>query len=468
MHFAAQYVQATSTSSVPLYNPSTGAFLLALPESSSADVDAAVAAAARAQPHWASLGALAWGTCMRKLAELIRRDATSLMALESLCMGKPSNAPDAIRAAAMIETLAGQAVVTHGESSITTPGQVAFSLRVPFGVTAAIVPWNNAILLSFNKVAPALLAGNTIVLKPSERCPLSLIKIASLFKEAGFPDGVFNLVNGGEDVGTMLTTHMAIRKLSFTGSIKTGRKVVQAAANSNMKKIVLEMGGKNPSIIFDDADVDAAVAATEFSMVYNCGQVCMANTRIYVQRGIADRFIDAFQKRYTARAPGDPFSATPPPMGPVVDRRAHDTIRTYVEEAKAAGARALTGSIPSGDGFFIPPTILLDLPHSSRPAREEIFGPVVSITVFETDDQVLELANDSEYGLYASIFTQDMSRGMRFARSLETGTVAINQTSPTIAMDMPFGGMKQSGWDYEFGQQSIARWTHEKSILIKV
>ncbi|PWN48321.1 aldehyde dehydrogenase [Violaceomyces palustris] len=500
-----EFVQATGAPSYPLHNPVNGSYLLSVPSASRQDVETAYQAANRAQPGWHSLGAQVWCSLFLKLASLLRENSARLVALESMVMGKPSTAADALRTAPMIENLAGQAIVNHGESSITTSGQMGVSLLVPYGVTAAIVPWNTPILLTLAKLAPALLAGNTMIVKPSERSPLSVIMLAKLFQEAGFPPGVFNIVNGGEEVGTMLSTHPGIRKIAFTGSVETGKKVARASAESNLKNLVLELGGKNPAVIFDDADLEQAVSATEFSLVYNAGQVCMANSRILVQQGIADRFIEAFVQKFTARVPGDPF-ATGTVIGPLVDRRAYDSVMDYIDEARASGAKVIDARISGAGGserrdlgrtlprqakrrdgsgfedggYFVLPTVILDLPNDTRAAKEEIFGPVVEIKTFpssasgeetlapELVDRLNEMANSQEYGLYASVFTRSLSTAMKMARLLEAGTVAINQSSPTILTDMPFGGFKQSGWGREFGKESIERWSLTRTVLFKL
>jgi aldehyde dehydrogenase (NAD+) len=368
--------------------------------------------------------------------------------------------------------MAGKAADVKGESSLQTPGFVNMTFRQPYGVCGAIIPWNAPVTALTFKLAPALLAGNTMVAKSSEKAPLTSLFIGKLIMKAGFPPGVVNILSGtGVNCGSTMASHMDIRKISFTGSVQAGRAIRRAAADSNMKHITLELGGKSPLIIFEDADIEKAATASAFSILYNSGQVCIASTRVYVHSSILDQFcrllVAAVGKMGT-----NPTGHTDPRdkrtiRGPQADKRQFDIIQKYLLDSKSAGHKVLTGGSRDGDqGFYIQPTVILNPAENSAVMREEIFGPVVCVRPFDTEEEVLILANDSEYGLYASTFTKDISRALRIAKGLESGTVGINCTSPMMTHDMPFGGVKQSGEGRELGAHALDDWTELKTVYI--
>ncbi|KAK3896517.1 aldehyde dehydrogenase domain-containing protein [Staphylotrichum tortipilum] len=355
----------------------------------------------------------------------------------------------------------------QGRSSLNTPGFLNVTLRQPFGVVAAIIPWNVPLVAFAGKVAPSLAAGNAVVLKSSEKAPLTSIKVAEYIIEAGFPPGVVNILSGhGHISGATLASHMDVRALSFTGSTRTGRAIQKASAESNLKNLIFELGGKSPAIVFEDADLDRAVPETAHSIQWNSGQVCMANSRVYVQRSIAPRFIEAFKERFGDVVLGDP---TDPQTthGPLADTVQADLVGGYVARGKESGKLALGGEFEPAT-LTIRPTVFTDTEEDAKILREEVFGPVVNINIFDTEEEALEKANATEYGLYAAVYTQDVSRALRFAVGLESGMVGVNCTSPQTAFDMPFGGYKTSGVGREGLQDSLDNFLEKKSVLFRL
>lgn len=322
-----------------------------------------------------------------------------------------------------------------------------------------------------NKIGPALVAGNTMVLKTSEKSPLAALTIARLCNEIGLPKGVLNILSGlGTPCGEAIAKHMAIRKISFTGSVPTGKAIKRYAAESNLKNVTLELGGKNPLVIFDDADLEAAIPAAAVSAVVNSGQGCILSTRLYVHEKIHEKFIEGLKEAMTkiGGAVDDP-TLTTTSRGPQADKIQFDRIMEYLQYAKDNNLKvALGGNRAKSPGYFIEPTIIVDAPEDSRVMKEEIFGPVVCVSSFVDEEDVIKRANDTEFGLYASVFTRDISRALRVAKRFEAGSVAINATSPLTAFDMPMGGWKQSGDGREFSSHAWESWTEQKTVYIKL
>ena len=437
-------------------------------EATEGDVNTAVAAAKAAFPKWSAMSPNDRGKCLGRLADLIEQNHAEFARLEALSMGKPVRQYFDSYAAASHWRYFSQAVYPQGSSSLNTPGFVNMVLRQPVGIVACVIPWNVALLFFSNKAAPALAAGCTVVVKSSEKAPLTSLKLASLIEEAGFPPGVLNVLSGhGAVSGAALASHMDVRAISFTGSTRTGRAIQKAAADSNMKNVVCELGGKSPVLIFEDANIDNAVEATESSIMTLSGQVCMANSRVYVQKSIAEKFISKFKELAESRKLGDPLSKDTT-QGPQADKIQHKNVLDYIEHGKKSGTLLTGGDNPFEDGCFVSPTIFLNQPEDAKVMKEEIFGPVVTINTFETEEEALKKANDTEYGLYAAVFTKDIDRAMRISKGLEAGTVGINCTSPSTAPDMPFGGYKSSGVGREDFIKGMEPYLETKSVLIKV
>lgn len=403
-------------------------------------------------------------------------------------MGRPvGDYIDNIIAANKFESFAEAGYTGKGVSSLNTPGFVNMTLRQPFGVVAAIIPWNVPLVTLAGKVAPALITGNTVVLKSSEKAPLTVsslpesinhvqipvftintlqsLKLAQLSIEAGFPPGVLNILSGhGQISGSALSAHMDVRAISFTGSTRAGSMIQTAAAQSNMKNVILELGGKSPAVIFDDADLESAAAKTAKSIQWNSGQVCMANSRIYVQDTIAEKFLKLFNISFGSIHQGDPLNPTTN-HGPMADKIQFEAVRRYIALGKESGTLALGGT--SKDGF-VEPTVFTNVAQDAKIMQEEIFGPVVNICIFHTEEEALAKANGTEYGLYAAVFTKDINRAMRFAKGLEAGTVGVNCTSPVTGHDLSFGGWKSSGVGREGLLESINAFLEHKSVLIQM
>lgn len=465
-----KFVDSSDGGRFDLISPTTNEKFAEVAEATVEDANAAVAAAKAAFPAWSALSPSERGKYFKKLAALIMESHDELAEIEALSMGRPVSLYfESFMAADVLNHYAEAGWKNLGTSSLNTPGFVNMTLRQPFGVVGAIIPWNVPVLFLISKSAPALMAGNTVVVKSSEKAPLTSAKVATLVEKAGFPPGVFNIISGhGHISGNVLSHHMDVRVISFTGSGRTGRLIQQAAAKSNLKNVVLELGGKSPAIIFPDANLERAVQETKHSIQWNSGQVCMANSRIYVHESIAPQFIELFQKSFAGIKSGDPLLPDTN-HGPQADEIQYKQIQAYIEEGKKAG-KMIMGAEPSKheNGFFVQPTIFLETPEDSKVMKEEIFGPVVNINTFKDEDEVVAKANDTEYGLYAAVYTKDVNRALRMAKKLDSGSVGVNCTSPTGARDMPFGGYKASGIGREGYTVSMDNYLEVKSVFIRV
>ncbi|CAN9129962.1 unnamed protein product [Alternaria alternata] len=427
-----EFVESSNGKTFDIINPATLKPVAKVHEASEQDTDNAVAAAKAAFPAWSEMTPEKRGSYFKKLASLIRENNDELAALEASSMGRPvGEFIDAYASAAKWDRYAEAGYSVQGTTSIQTPGFVNMTFRQPYGVVAGIIPWNVPLLFLANKLAPALIVGNTVVLKSSEKAPLTSAKIATLVQQAGFPPGVINIITGfGNVSGSILSHHMDVRALSFTGSSRTGRLIQAAAAKSNLKQVFLELGGKSPAVIFEDADLEKAVKETAHSIQWNSGQVCMANSRIYVQDTVADKYIDLFKQNFEKEIKMGDTLEKGVNHGPQADEAQHKTVLAYLESGKQSGGELITGGgAPSGrEGYYIEPTIFKNTPEDAKIMKEEIFGPVVNINVFKSEDEVLTKANATEYGLYASVYTKDIDRAMRFAKGLEAGAVCTIAT----------------------------------------
>ncbi|KAL7929354.1 aldehyde dehydrogenase domain-containing protein [Trichoderma chlorosporum] len=471
LHINGEWVPGKGGKTFPAFNPTTEEKIVDVHEADAQDVDLAVQAAQAAFPAWRDLSMFERIAKCLKLAELIDRDRDEIAQLEALNMGIPVSAyqPCISGAIAGIKHSTGLAHDIHGETSLNTPGFVTFTLRQPFGVCAAIIPWNVPIVMWCGKVIPCIVTGNTIVLKSSEKAPLTSLKIAALAVEAGFPPGVINVLSGfGHTAGHALSSHMQIRKISFTGSTRAAKLLMEAAAKSNMKRVCVETGGKNPAVIFDDADLEKAAEAVSASIKFNSGQICVSNSRIYVQRGVFSKFVDAFKPKFLDIAVGDP-SLESTNFGPQVDKAQFDNILRLVNEAKDEGATLIAGGGRVKDkGFYIQPTIFVQVPKSASILKTEVFGPVVVIQQFDTEEEVIAESNDTTYGLHGTVFTQDVSRAFRLVKAFEAGMITVNCSSEVGPYDMPFGGWKESGTGRENGRIGLDSYFETKSVTLKI
>jgi len=469
-----QWVDAESGKTFETPNPATGATLAEVAEGDKADIDKAVAAARRAfEGPWSKVSARDRGKMLYKLSQLIDERSKELAALETSDNGKPIKETSYVDLPQVVENFeyfAGWATKIEGET-IPVPGQMFnYTLREPVGVCGQIIPWNFPLLMAAWKLAPALAAGNTVVLKPAEQTPVGAMELASLIQEAGFPDGVVNVVPGyGETAGAALASHPDIDKLAFTGSTEVGKLVAKAAAD-NLTKVSLELGGKAPNIVFSDADLEQAVNGAMMGIFFNQGQVCCAGSRLFLDARVKDEFLDRFKEKSSRVKVGDPMDKNTQ-MGPQVSEEQLNRIKGYVDIAKEEGAQVLTGGCPpqlEGDfqkGYFFQPTIFGDVKNDMRVAQEEIFGPVVSVITFENEDDLIKQANEISYGLSAGIWTKDITRAHRFAKAVKAGVVWINTYNMFNAAS-PFGGYKQSGYGREMGKHALEMYTQVKSVWV--
>jgi len=454
--------------------PATGQPYSQVPDSDGRDVERAVAAADRAFQTWSTTSAGERSRILLRIADLIERDLEKLARAESIDTGKPvslARSLDIPRAASNFRFFATAILHTENEAHVMDGVAFNYTLRQPRGIAGLISPWNLPLYLLSWKIAPAIAVGNTAVAKPSELTPMTAFLLCDICNEAGLPKGVLNIVHGtGPNVGAAITAHPKIGTISFTGGTVTGRKVAEAAAPL-FKKLSLELGGKNPNIVFADADLDAAIAGSVRSSFANQGQVCLCGSRVFVERPAYNDFVDRFIKRASQLKQGDPLEETTE-QGAIVSRTQLDKVKFYVDLAEKEGGKiALGGKVPASindrcrDGYFFAPTVLIDLPVSCRTNREEIFGPVVTITPFDSEDEVIGYANDCDYGLASSVWTQNLSRAHRVAERIHTGTVWVNCW---LVRDLrvPFGGMKQSGVGREGGDEALRFFTEPKNVCI--
>ncbi|KAH7233893.1 aldehyde dehydrogenase [Fusarium redolens] len=468
-----EFVPSVSGKTFDLTNPTTEEKIGSVYEAGAEDVDLAVEAAKAAFPAWSALSAEERCDYLIKLADEIEKNEDLFMHLEAIAMGMPQSGTKFViqLAKRYLRYFGTHAIDITGETSLNTTGYINLSIRQPYGVCGGIIPWNAPLFMIVTKLGPALAAGNTMVVKSSEKSPFASIVVGLLCQNIGLPKGVLNILNGfGRPCGEAIAKHMDIRRISFTGSVATGRAIHKASAESNLKDVSLELGGKSPLLVFDDAPLEKTVMAAAFSILYNSGQVCMASTRIYVQEGIAPKFIEALKgAMLELGVPGDPLLASTK-RGPQVDKLQFDRVLSFLDHAKEKGYDiALGGNKALDKGYFVDATIVRDVPENDKLIREEIFGPVLVINTFTDEDEVLKRANDTEFGLYSSVFTSDISRALRVVKSLEAGAVGVNCTSPFMAIDMPMGGWKQSGaGGREFSKACLETWTQLKSVFISL
>lgn len=466
-----EFVVPKQKKTFEVISPSTEEEITHVYEARSEDIDTAVEAATKAfNSPWSTSDPLVRVKALNKLADLVEANADTLAHIETLDNGKSlfCSRGDVALTAECFRSAAGWADKINGSIIETGDTHFLYTRREPLGVCGQIIPWNFPLLMFAWKVAPALATGNTVVLKSAESTPLSALYMANLIKEAGIPAGVVNIVSGfGKIAGEAIATHMKIKKVAFTGSTATGRHIMKAAAESNLKKVTLELGGKSPNIIFDDADVAKAVQSLVLGIFYNTGEVCCAGSRIYVQEGVYDQVLSEFQKAAENIKIGNPFEEGTF-MGAQASVAQMDKILKFIEIGKKEGATVVTGGERLGDkGYFIKPTIFGNVTEDMDIVKNEIFGPVATITKFKTVDEVVELANDSPYGLAAGVHTEDLNKAHNVAARIKAGTLWVN-TYNDFHQNVPFGGYGESGFGREMGAESLDNYTQVKAVRIAI
>jgi aminomuconate-semialdehyde/2-hydroxymuconate-6-semialdehyde dehydrogenase len=469
-----EFVEPQSGKYLDNLEPATGKPYSLVPDSDSRDVDLAVAAAEKAFGEWSKKPAAERSKILLRIAELIERDLEKLARAESIDTGKPislARSLDLPRAASNFRFFATAILHTENEAHVTDGVAFNYTLRQPRGITGLISPWNLPLYLLSWKIAPAIAVGNTAIAKPSELTPMTAYLLCEICREAGLPNGVLNIVHGtGANVGAAITAHPKIATISFTGGTVTGKTVAETCAPL-FKKVSLELGGKNPNIIFADAELDKAIAGSVRSSFANQGQICLCGSRVFVERSAYKDFVDRFIDQASQLNQGDPLDEKTE-QGAIVNKAQLDKVKFYVDLAQKEGGKiALGGKAPNPpnertrDGYFFAPTVITGLPVSCRTNREEIFGPVVTITPFDSEDEVIRYANDVDYGLSSSVWTQNLGRAHRVAEQIHTGTVWVNCW---LVRDLrvPFGGMKASGVGREGGEEALRFFTEPKNICI--
>ncbi len=471
-----QWVPAASGATIDVFNPATEERLGAIAAGAADDIDAAVKSAHKAfSGAWAAMPPLQRGVLLNKLADLIERDAEQLAVTESLDNGMPfmmARFGSVLGAVGQLRYNAGWATKIYGETvapATSGTGSMAYTTREPIGVVGAIVPWNVPFVMTVSKIAPALAAGCTVVLKPAEQSSLSACHLAALIIEAGFPEGVVNIVTGyGADAGSALVQHPLIDKISFTGSTAVGKSIIRSVSDS-MTRLTLELGGKSPVIVFDDVDVAKVAPAIAMGIFANSGQICAAGSRLFVHESIHDALVAAicgFAKNLKVGGGLEPGTM----MGPVISQVQFDRVMSYIDSGKAEGATLVAGGGRVGEqGFFIEPTVFTDTKPGMKIVDEEIFGPVLCVMSFADNDDLAALAglaNDTRYGLNASVWSKDVTKAINLSRYIKSGTVRINGGPPGVDPAIPMGGMKDSGWGRENGRDGVEAYTETKTVIL--
>jgi len=468
-----EFVKSKKGGTFESINPTNGKPIIAVQEALEEDVDTAVDAAREAYKYgseWRMMAPGARGQLLNKLAELVEADLETIAQIESNDNGKPMMLArgDVGYAAACFRYYGGWADKIVGQTVDTDPSRFAYTRHESIGVCGQIIPWNFPLLMFAWKIAPAVACGNTVVLKTAEQTPLSALYTCQLLVKAGFPKGVINVISGfGKTAGAAIASHMKIDKVAFTGSTAIGRQILKAAANSNLKKTTLELGGKSPNIVFNDADLEQAVSWANFGIFYNQGQVCCAGSRIFVQEGVYDKFVELFKASAKKTVVGDPF-AEDTFQGPQVSQLQFDRIMGYIKSGKDEGATIEMGGERHGtEGYFVQPTVITGATGNMKIMQEEIFGPVVAIAKFTDIEDVLAKAHDTMYGLASAVHTKDLNTALQVSNRLEAGTVWVNCYN-ALHHQLPFGGYKASGIGRELGEYALANYTNIKAVHINL
>ena len=475
LYIGGRRADATSGNTFQTINPANGEVLAEVQVASKNDVDLAVASAQKGQKVWAAMTAMQRSRILRRAVELLRQRNDALAELESLDTGKPLSETrnvDIVTGADVLEYYAGLVPALEGQQIPLRESSFVYTRREPLGVVTGIGAWNYPIQIALWKSAPALAAGNAMIFKPSEITPLSTLKLAEIYTEAGLPDGVFNVLNGaGHEVGVWLTEHAGIEKISFTGGTVTGKKVMAAASSSTLKEVTMELGGKSPLIIFSDANLDRAADVAMMANFYSSGQVCTNGTRVFVHRSQLKAFEQKIVERVNRIRIGDPMDENTN-FGPLVSAAHMQNVLHYIELGRSESARVLAGGarVVEGKyakGNYVQPTVFSDCTDNMTIVREEIFGPVMSILTYDDEDEVIRRANDTHYGLAAGVLTEDLSRAHRVIHQLQAGICWINTWGESPA-EMPVGGYKQSGVGRENGLMTLQNYTRVKSIQVEL
>ncbi len=466
------FLEAASGKKFDTINPATGKAIIGISEGDKTDVDLAVAAAKKAfedGSKWSKMSASRRGKFLWKVSELISKNADELAYLETIDCGKPISETMQIEipiASDIFAYYAGAATKIQGDTIPVSGNYFNYTLREPLGVLGLIIPWNFPLITAARKIAAALCAGNTVVVKPSEFTPLSTLKLAQIFAEAGLPEGVFNVVTGfGKSAGATLVAHPDVDGIAFTGSTTTGQEIMKVAAQT-MKRVSLELGGKSPNIVFADSDIDTTVKMAVAAIFYNKGEVCTAGSRLLIEESIHDEFVEKLAVRAAKMVPGDPLNPETR-LGPLTSEIQMNKVMSYVDAGKTGGAKLLAGGNRIGnEGYFFQPTVFGQVDPSMKIAQEEIFGPVLSTLKFKNFDDAVKIANNTYYGLAAGIWTRDIKKAHTLARKIKAGTVWINTYNMYDAA-MPYGGYKMSGFTRECGMESVYEfYTQVKSVWV--